>query len=133
LLILGSARRALFAFLLLFFSDALLVCLRVLLLELLQSGCLGLGAPARLLPAPPFLLGLVVDLSGPPLRGERESQRQQHLEGFLVARGAGGDGDVEPTDLVDRVVVDLGKDQLLADAQGVVPAPVAPARAEPAN
>src|SRR6188508_293886 len=42
----------------------------------------------------------------------------------LVRLGRGGDGDVEPADGRDAVVVDLGKDDLLPDADRIVAAPV---------
>ena len=53
---------------------ALRVRLGVLLLELLEGRRLGLGALARLLPAPLLLLGLVVDLARPALLREREAE-----------------------------------------------------------
>src|SRR6187200_709347 len=49
-------------------------------------------------------------------------------ERLLVGLGGRREGDVEPAYLVDRVVVDLGKDDLLAHAQRVVAAAVEGAR-----
>src|SRR5262245_43410872 len=49
--------------------------------------------------------------------------REQRLALGIVARGR-ADRDVEPRDLLDLVVLDLGEDDLLADAEGVVPAAV---------
>src|SRR5438094_167715 len=66
----------------------------------------------------------------PSVRGEREAKAAEKRAGLLVRVRARGDGDVEAADLVDGVVVDLRKDDLLADAERVVPAPVERARAE---
>src|SRR6266508_709223 len=69
----------------------------------------------------------------PSIRGEREAEPTEQRAGVLVRARARGDGDVEAADLVDAVVVDLGEDDLLADAERVVPAPVERARAEAAE
>src|SRR2546421_11373167 len=111
-----GALGALFALLALLGPLALGVRLGVLLLELLERGGLGLGALARLVLAPLLLgLRLGIRLAGPALRGEGHPQPVEEGEGLLVAGGGGGDRHVEAADLVDRVVVDLGKDDLFAD------------------
>src|SRR3954447_25110297 len=58
------------------------------------------------------------------LAREGHAERREESEGLLVGLGRGGDRDVQATDLVDRVVVDLREDDLLAHAHRVVPAPV---------
>src|SRR5215218_7119867 len=111
----------------------LLVGLGVLLLELLEGGLLGLGALARLLLAPLLLLLGVLGLGGrarAALFGERHAEPQQELEGLLVGLRRRRDRHVEAADLVDRVVVDLREDELLADPHRVVPAAVEGARVE---
>src|SRR3954451_15099262 len=57
------------------------------------------------------LLGHLVPLL---LARERHPQAAQKRLGLLVRLGCGRDRDVEPADLLDLVVVDLGKDDLLA-------------------
>src|SRR5262245_34617579 len=122
LAVLRGALLAVFEFLLL---DLLLVGLGVLSLELLERGRLGLGALTRLLLAPLLLgLGLRVGLAGPALRGEGHPEHVEQGERLLVAVGGGGDRHVEAAHLVDRVVVDLGEDDLLADPHRVVAAAV---------
>ena len=48
----------------------------------------------------------------------------QQLAGFFVGLSGGADDDVHAADLVDLIVLDLGEDQLLLDAQGIVAAAV---------
>src|SRR5262245_23540925 len=55
---------------------------------------------------------------------ERHAQAAQELTGLLVGGCRGDQRDVEPVDLLDLVVVDLGKDDLLAQPQRVAAAPV---------
>src|SRR3954451_16641027 len=115
----GLGLLALFA---LFLALGLGVCLGVLGLQLLESGGLGLGALAGLLLAA-LLLGvlfLIGQSAGAPLLREGHAERQQKLEGLLVGWRGRGDGHVKAASLVDRVVVDLGEDQLLANAHRVV-------------
>src|SRR5256885_2633014 len=57
-------------------------------------------------------------------RPEGHAHVAQERAAFLVVLGGGDDGDVHPFDLLDPVVVDLGEDDLLADAERVVPLPV---------
>src|SRR5438552_12815803 len=55
---------------------------------------------------------------------EREAERREQRARFVVALSRGDDRDVHPAQRVDLVVVDLGKDDLLLDAQAVVAAAV---------
>src|SRR4029079_9840310 len=55
---------------------------------------------------------------------ERHAQVLQEQPRFLVGAGTGHEGDVHAPRLVDLGVVDLGEDELVAQAQGVVAAPV---------
>src|SRR5699024_8411297 len=71
----------------------------------------------RLLSHSWFLLPLTVG-------GEGSAQESQQLLGLLVRLSSGADDDVHTTDLVDLIVLDLGEDQLLLQAQGVVAAAV---------
>jgi hypothetical protein len=64
------------------------------------------------------------------LAGERQSESAQQRETLLVRLGRGRDRDVQAPHLRDVVVVDLGKDELLADAERVVAAPVERVRAQ---
>src|SRR4051794_1275336 len=66
------------------------------------------------------------------LARERHAERGEERVRLLVVRGAGGDCEVEPANRGDRVVVDLRKDDLLADAERRVAATVEGRRAEPA-
>src|SRR5919108_6536158 len=113
-----------------------LVGLRVLFLELLERRLLGLRSLAGLLLAALLLGrgGRLVGGSGarPALLRERHPEGLEQREGLLVGGCGRGDGHVEAADLVDGVVVDLGEDDLLADAHGVVAAPVERARVEAA-
>ena len=68
-----------------------------------------------------------------PVARERHAERVEQGERLGVRLGGGGDRDVEPADLVDAVVVDLGEDDLLADAHGVVAAAVERARVQAAE
>src|SRR4051795_10012359 len=67
------------------------------------------------------------------LARERHAERGEECVRLLVVLGAGGDCNVEPADRGDRVVVDLRKDDLLADAERVVAASVEGRRAEAAE
>src|SRR5947199_1136147 len=64
---------------------------------------------------------------------ERETEGSQQRAALVVGGARGDDGDVHPADGVDLVVVDLGEDQLLGDAERVVPATVERVRVEPAE
>src|SRR5205085_1681914 len=123
---LRGALLALFAFRV---SLVALVGLGILGLELLERRLLGLGPRAGLLLAA-LLLGVRLRLhsAGAPVAGERHPERLQQRERLLVGLGGGGDGHVQAPYLVDRVVVDLGEDDLLADPQRVVAAAVERAR-----
>ncbi len=48
----------------------------------------------------------------------------QQLAGLFVGLSGGADDDVHAADLVDLIVLDLGEDQLLLDAEGIVAAAV---------
>src|SRR3954471_12163200 len=69
----------------------------------------------------------------PSVRRERHPEAAQQLARLVVRLGGGRNRDVEAADLLDVVVVDLGKDDLLADAERVVAAAVERARAEAAE
>src|SRR4249919_748821 len=69
----------------------------------------------------------------PLLAGERQAERAQQRERLVVRLGSCRDRDVEPADLRDVVVVDLGKDELLANAERIVSAAVERARAQAAE
>src|SRR3954454_4730051 len=79
------------------------------------------------------LLGHALLLVPPCLGGERQAQPQEERPRLLVVLGGGRDRDIEAADLVDAVVVDLGEDDLLADADRIVAATVEGARVEPAE
>src|SRR5579871_267326 len=64
---------------------------------------------------------------------ERKAEAAEQRLCLLVRLGCGRDRDVEAADLLDAVVVDLGEDDLLPEAERVVPAPVERLRAEPAE
>src|SRR5438132_12534442 len=66
-------------------------------------------------------------------RSEREAEGGQHGLAFGIGVGSGADGDVHAPHLVDLVVVDLGKDQLLGDSERVVAATVERRRREAAE
>src|SRR5689334_15791720 len=108
------------------------VSIRVLFLELLERGLLGLGALASLLLAALLLRGLLGGevLARPALVRERHSQRLEQGERLGVGLRGGGDRHVETAHLVDRVVVDLREDDLLAHAHRVVATAVEGARVE---
>src|SRR5215469_13913867 len=55
---------------------------------------------------------------------EGHAQLRQQRAALLVCLRRRHDGNLEAADLVDAVVIDLGKDDLLAQAQGVVVATV---------
>src|ERR1035437_451468 len=69
----------------------------------------------------------------PSFCGEWQAEPPQERQRRLVAFGRSGNRDVETPDLSDVVVVDLGEDDLLADAERVVTAAVERARIEPAE
>ena len=62
-------------------------------------------------------MGLLVLLS------EREAEGGQQCSALFVGACGGGDGDVHASGGVDAVVVDLGEDQLVVDAEGVLKGP----------
>src|SRR5258708_34289971 len=64
-------------------------------------------------------------------RRDRKAKAAQKRLGLFVRLRTGRDRDVEAANLFDAVVVDLGKDDLLADPERVVAAPVERARVEP--
>src|SRR5690554_735253 len=59
-----------------------------------------------------------------PLFLERKAESFQQLATFVVGTGTGGNGDIQPADLVDFVVLDLREDDLLTHTHAVVTAPV---------
>src|SRR3954454_23051934 len=65
------------------------------------------------------------------LTGERHAEPGEERVRVRVACGAGCYGDVEAADVGDRVVVDLRKNDLLADPERVVAASVERAGVEP--
>src|SRR4051812_47882151 len=67
------------------------------------------------------------------LAAEGHAEGLEQRVGLAVGRGRRRDGDVEPADLVDPVVVDLREDDLLADAEVVVAAAVEGARRQAAE
>src|SRR5581483_3626396 len=69
----------------------------------------------------------------PSLFGERQAEPAQQRVGGLVRLGRRRDRDVEAADRAHVVVVDLGEDDLLADADRVVAAAVERARVEAAE
>src|SRR5579864_6415 len=69
----------------------------------------------------------------PPVLAERQAEGLQQGAGVIVGLGAGRDRHIEPANVLDVVVVDLGKDDLLANSQRVVAASVERARVEPAE
>src|SRR4030081_2039175 len=84
-----------------------------------------LASSARLLTSWPNYL--------PTLLAERHTQPSQQRAGFFV-RGCGcHDRDLEASNLVDLVVVDLREDDLFAHSQRVVAAPVESLRADPSE
>src|ERR1700757_1636338 len=64
---------------------------------------------------------------------EGQAEGPQQREGVLVGLGARRDRHVETADLLNVVVVDLRKDELLADAEREVAAAVERPRVEPAE
>src|SRR5260221_8293283 len=64
---------------------------------------------------------------------ERKAEGDEQCAGLFVGARAGRDGDVETANRSDRVVVDLRKNDLLADAERVVAAAVERRRIEPAE
>src|SRR6516162_6790973 len=63
---------------------------------------------------------------------EGQAEGAQQRESLLVVLGARRDRHVEPADLLDVVVVDLGEDELLTDAEREVAAAIHRARVETA-
>src|ERR1700694_55815 len=61
------------------------------------------------------------------------SESCQEAACFVVGAGGRDDADLQPTKLVDLVVVDLRKHDLLAQAERVVAAPVEAVGADPAK
>ena len=59
-----------------------------------------------------------------PSRAEREAEGVEQGPTLGVGACGGDDGDVHAPGGVDLVVVDLGEDELLGDAEGVVAAAV---------
>src|SRR6185295_18534358 len=55
---------------------------------------------------------------------ERKAERGQQRARLVVGFRRGGDGDVHAAELIDLVVVDLGKDDLFLEAEVVVAAAV---------
>src|SRR5580765_6307857 len=74
---------------------------------------------------------LLRHLAFAPSGRERQPEPREARAGLLVVRRSRRDRDVEAANLVDAVVVDLRKDDLLADAERVVPAAVERVGAEP--
>src|SRR6266436_2442232 len=109
--------------------------------ELLEHGTRTTAAVApRVVAHPVFLRTLLLDderclrhLLVPPLAlaAERQAHGQQQRARVVVGLGRGRDRHVETADLLDVVVVDLRKDDLLADSERVVPAAVERRGAEP--
>src|SRR5581483_7664386 len=66
-----------------------------------------------------------------PVVGERQAEAAQQRAGALVVLGGRRDRDVQTADRGDVVVVDLGEDDLLADAERVVAAAVERPGVEP--
>src|SRR5699024_6110391 len=60
----------------------------------------------------------------PPLVSERSAQSGQQLFGLFVGFRSGNEADVHTANGIDLIVVDLGEDQLLLDAAGIVAAAV---------
>src|ERR671923_567390 len=69
----------------------------------------------------------------PSVRREGHAEPTQERKRLLVRLRRGRNRDVEAADLLDVVVVDLGEDDLLADAERVVAAAVERARAQAAE
>jgi len=61
----------------------------------------------------------------------RHSHEPQELKAFFVGPGRGDDGDVHAADLLDLVVIHLGKHDLFLDPESIVAAPVEPLRGNP--
>src|SRR5260370_39715354 len=55
---------------------------------------------------------------------EREVERPQKRARLVIGLGRGANHHVEPPDLIDLVVVDLGEDDVLLDAEREIAAPV---------
>src|SRR5699024_12162054 len=58
------------------------------------------------------------------LAGEGSADLLQQGAGLFIGVRGGADDHIHAADLVDLVVLDLGEDQLLPDAQGIVAAAV---------
>src|SRR6476646_290723 len=88
------------------------------------------GAASRAhLPAAPLrpLVG------GVALGPERHAEVAEERTALLVGLGGRRDDDVQPPDLVHAVVVDLGEEGRLADAEGEVAPPVEAVRVDAAE
>src|SRR4051812_22143527 len=94
-------------------------------------GCLSHGSGSSL--SSYWLLGEGLVMARAPVAGERHAERLEQRERLGVRRRRRRDRDVEAAHLVDRVVIDLGEDDLLPDAHAVVPATVEGARIEAAE
>src|SRR4051794_21262860 len=79
------------------------------------------------------LFGQALEAGGAPLARERHAEAVQQRERLRVGLRRRRERHVQPAHLVDRVVVDLGEDDLLADAHRVVAAAVEAARVEAAE
>src|ERR1700674_3401234 len=111
--------------------------------ELLEHGTRTTTAvAARVVAYPVLLRTFLLDderclrhLLVPPLAlaAERKANGQEQRAGVVIGLGRGRDRHVETADLLDVVVVDLRKDDLLADPERVVPAAVERVGAEPAE
>src|SRR2546430_6140249 len=76
---------------------------------------------------------LLCHLALTPSGRERQPEPGEECSGLLVVRRSRRDRDVEAANLVDAVVVDLREDDLLADAERVVPTTVERVGAQPAE
>jgi len=77
------------------------------------------------------LLGHVLELPSSVCAREGHAEPGEQRLRLLVGLGGRGDSDVEAADGGDRVVVDLRKDDLLANSERIVAAPVERARVAP--
>src|SRR5580704_16537994 len=64
---------------------------------------------------------------------EGEVERPQKRAGFVVRFRRGANHHVEPPDLIDLVVVDLGEDDVLLDAEREIAAPIKALRVQSAK
>src|SRR5690554_6833852 len=83
---------------------------------------------------PTWSIGVSLVLLGSVLCGfEREAERLQQRTPFVVVLRSGHDGDVEATNAVDLVLVDLVEHRLLVETERVVAVPVKLLRAQTAE